>query len=210
METRTGWICELKRRPSGQSTADSSHKSLLSNIRTHLFSLLSVGFGVAALAMILGATLTPTGQISGQSLVTIEVEVLPGFYMKPITFFTYCLFLCFGFGLYSPKPREWFLNAGPDILRGTYVVAWLVAMASGFEVVYHIVIWSASLAVQGLSNPDIIVNPFPVSVNPTPVNVVFAAKIVVAIFFMSLFLIDYIRRIDRIKRERVSLQLRGT
>jgi len=49
-----------------------------------------------------------------------------------------------------------------------------------------------------------------VSVNPTPVNVVFAAKIVVAIFFMSLFLIDYIRRIDRIKRERVSLQLRGT
>jgi hypothetical protein len=81
-------------------------------------------------------------------------------------------------------------------------MAWLVAMASGFEVVYHIVIWSASLAVQGLSNPDIIVNPFPVSVNPTPVNVVFAAKIVVAIFFMSLFLIDYVRRIDRIRRER--------
>jgi len=192
----------------GKSSTDSSHHSIL---RVHVFSILSVGFGVAALAMILAATLTPTGQISGQSLVTVEVQVLPGFYMKPITFFTYCLFLCFGFGLYSPKTRGLFLNVGPDVLRAVYVMAWLVAMASGFEVVYHIVIWSASLAVQGLSNPDIIVNPFPVSVNPTPVNVVFAAKIVVAIFFMSLFLIDYVRRIDRIRREReLDLRWHGT
>ena len=192
----------------GKSSTDSSHHSTL---RVHVFSILSVGFGVAALAMILAATLTPTGQISGQSLVTVEVQVLPGFYMKPITFFTYCLFLCFGFGLYSPKTRGLFLNVGPDVLRAVYVMAWLVAMASGFEVVYHIVIWSASLAVQGLSNPDIIVNPFPVSVNPTPVNVVFAAKIVVAIFFMSLFLIDYVRRIDRIRREReLDLRWHGT
>jgi len=189
----------MRGRSVGKSSTDSPHHSVL---RVHIFSILSVGFGVAALAMILAATLTPTGQISGQSLVTVEVQVLPGFYMKPITFFTYCLFLCFGFGLYSPKTRGLFLNVGPDVLRAVYVMAWLVAMASGFEVVYHIVIWSASLAVQGLSNPDIIVNPFPVSVNPTPVNVVFAAKIVVAIFFMSLFLIDYVRRIDRIRRER--------
>ena len=155
--------------------------------------------------MILAATLTPAGQISGESLVTVEVQVLPGLYMKPITFFTYSMFLCFGFGLYSPTTRERFLHANADVLRTVYVVAWLVAMGSGFEVVYHIVIWSASLAVQGLSNPDIIVNPFPVSVNPTPINVVFAAKIVVAIFFMSLFLIDYVRRIDRIKRDQVVL-----
>ena len=194
-----------------ERSTDKSSESSRSIVRIHAFSILSVGFGVAALAMILAATLTPTGQISGQSLVTVEVEVLPGFYMKPITFFTYCLFLCFGFGLYSPKTRGLFLRANPDVLRTVYVVAWLVAMASGFEVLYHIVIWSASLAVQGLSNPDIIVNPFPVSVNPTPINVVFAAKIVVAIFFMSLFLIDYVRRIDRIRRERqLDLRLRGS
>jgi hypothetical protein len=193
-----------------KSTAKPSDSSR-SMVRIHAFSILSVGFGIAALAMILAATLTPTGQISGQSLVTVEVQVLPGFYMKPITFFTYCLFLCFGFGLYSPKTRGLFLRASPDVLRTVYVVAWLIAMGSGFEVLYHVVIWSASLAVQGLSNPDIIVNPFPVSVNPTPINVVFAAKIVVAIFFMSLFLIDYVRRIDRIRRERqLDLRLRGT
>jgi len=157
---------------------------------------------VAAVAMILGATLAPAGQISGESLVLIEVQVLPGFYMKPITFFTFSMFLSFAFGLYTPQTRQLFLSARPGVLRTAYIAAWLVAMGSGFEILYQIVIWSAALAVQGLSNPDIIVNPFPVSVNPIPINVVFAAKMVVAIFFMAIFLIDYVHRIDRIRHER--------
>lgn len=175
--------------------------SVLSLMKANAFSILSMAFGVAALAMILGATLAPTGQISGESLVLIEVQVLPGFYMKPITFFTFSLFLSFAFGLYTPQTRYRFLGARPSILRTVYIGAWLVAMGSGFEIVYQIVIWSAALAIQGLANPDIIVNPFPVSVNPTPINVVFASKMVVAIFFMAIFLIDYIHRIDRTRHE---------
>lgn len=180
----------------------SSQFQILTVLKANAFSVLSVAFGVAALAMILGATLAPTGQITGESLVLIEVQVLPGFYMKPITFFTFALFLSFGFGLYSPQTRRRFLTARASLLRTTYIGAWLVAMGSGFEIVYQIVIWSAALAVQGLANPDIIVNPFPVSVNPTPINVVFASKMVVAIFFMAIFLIDYIHRIDRTRHER--------
>jgi hypothetical protein len=76
-------------------------------------------------------------------------------------------------------------------------------MGSGFEILYHIVLWSAALSVQGLVNPDLVTNPFPISVNPTPINVVFASKMVVAIFFMAVFLIDYVHRIDRIKQERI-------
>lgn len=147
--------------------------------------------------MILGATLTPTGQIIGESMVVIEVEVLPGFYMKPITFFQFTMFLSFAFGLYSPQTRQRMMNAKPGFLRTIYIGAWLVAMGSGFEIIYQMVLWSAALAVQGLANPDVIANPFPVSVNPTPINVVFASKVIVAIFFMSLFLIDYIHRVDR-------------
>ncbi len=180
----------------------SGRGSLLSQMKSNAFSILSLSFGVAAIAMILGATLAPTGQISGESMVLIEVQVLPGFYMKPITFFTFSMFLSFAFGLYIPQTRQRFLSARPSFLRTAYIGAWLVAMGSGFEIVYQIVIWSAALAVQGLSNPDIIVNPFPVSVNPIPINVVFAAKMVVAIFFMSIFLIDYIHRIDRTRHER--------
>ena len=169
--------------------------------KANLFSILSIGFGAAAIAMILGATLTPAGQIVGESMVLIEVQVLPGFFMKPITFFQFSMFLSFAFGLYTPLTRRRMLSARPGVLRTVYIGAWLVAMASGYEIIYQMVLWSAALAVQGLANPDVITNPFPVSVNPTPINVVFASKVIVAIFFMSVFLIDYIHRIDRTHRE---------
>jgi hypothetical protein len=161
---------------------------------------------VAAIAMILGATLTPTGTIVGESMVMIEVQVLPGFFMKPITFFQYSMFLSFAFGLYTPLTRRRMMSTRPSILRTVYIGAWLVAMGSAFEIIYQMVLWSAALAVQGLANPDVVSNPFPVSVNPTPINVVFASKVIVAIFFMSVFLIDYIHRIDRTRRETVILE----
>ena len=158
------------------------------------------------MAMILAATLTPAGTIVGESMVMIEVQVLPGFFMKPITFFQFSMFLSFAFGLYTPLTRQRMLSARPSILRTVYIGAWLVAMGSAFEIIYQMVLWSAALAVQGLANPDVVSNPFPVSVNPTPINVVFASKVIVAIFFMSVFLIDYIHRIDRTKRETVLLE----
>jgi len=175
--------------------------SILRQIRNHAFPILSLAFGVAALAMLLGSTYAPSGPISGENLVTIEVQVLPGFYMKPITFFTFALFLCFGFGLYTAQTRQLFLRAPAGLLRTVYIGAWLVAMGSAFEVLYSVVLWSAALAVQGAVNPDIVYNPFPLSVNPTPINVVFSSKIIIAIFFMSLFLIDYLHRVDRIRQE---------
>lgn len=175
-------------------------------MRANIFSILSIGFGVAAVSMILGATLTPAGQIIGESLVLIEVQVLPGFFMKPITFFQFSMFLSFAFGLYSPVTRRKIMAARPSLLRTIYIGAWLVAMGSGFEIIYQIVLWSAALAVQGLANPDVIANPFPVSVNPTPINVVFASKVIVAIFFMAAFLIDYIQRIDRRRNEEALLE----
>ena len=156
--------------------------------------------------MIIGATLTPAGQIIGESLVLIEVEVFPGFFMKPITFFQFSMFLSFAFGLYSPVTRRRMMNARPSLLRTLYIGAWLVAMGSAYEIMYQVVLWSAALAVQGLANPDVISNPFPVSVNPTPINVVFASKVIVAMFFMALFLIDYIHRIDRRRSEEALLE----
>jgi hypothetical protein len=185
-----------------RSAGSSTHRiRILEQIMANVFSILSLGFGVAALAMLLGSTYAPMGGVSGENLVLIEVQVLPGFYMKPITFFTFAMFLCFAFGLYAPPTRQKFLKAPAGMLRTVYIGAWLVAMGSAFEIAYNLVLWSAALAVQGAINPDIVYNPFPLSANPTPINVVFAAKIVVAIFFMSLFLIDYVRRIDRIRLE---------
>lgn len=153
-------------------------------------------FGLAALLVILVPTLAGAPPyVVGENLVLKEVQILPGFYMKPITFFQYSFFLCLGFALYTPYVRGWFMRVRPGILRTVYLAAWLVALGSGFEVMYHVVLWSASLAAEGFSNPDTVVNPWPR--NPYPLNIVYAAKIVVLIFVISLFLIDYIHRIDR-------------
>jgi hypothetical protein len=181
---------------------DNTLWSFLAQVRKHIFPILSIGFGIAAIAMILGATIGSGGRIVGEDMVLTEVPILPGFSMKPITFFTFALFLSFAFGLYAPLTRRMFAAAPSSVLRIVFICAWLVAMGSGFEILYHIVLWSAALAVQGSANPDLITNPFPLSVNPTPINVVFASKMVVTIFFMSVFLIDYVHRIDRIKQER--------
>ena len=194
----------MRQRNPGHSsrTMEASSLAILSEIRNNLFPILSITFGVAAVGMILGATYASGSRISGEDLVLIEIQILPGFYMKPITFFTFALFLSFAFGLYTPATRQLFLSAPASVLRIVFICAWLVAMGSGFEILYHIVLWSAALSLQGSVNPDIVYNPFPISVNPTPINIVFAAKMVVAIFFMALFLIDYVHRIDRIKQER--------
>jgi hypothetical protein len=81
-----------------------------------------------------------------------------------------------------------------EVIRILYVVSWLFAMGSGFEVVYHVVLWSAALSVQGLQNPDTIINPWPS--NPYPINVVLSSKLVVLIFALSCFTIDYLKRIQ--------------
>jgi len=165
-------------------------------VRKHGLSLLSLIFGLLALTVILISTVSSTAPyIIGENLVLSEVQMLPGFYMKPITVFQYSFFLCFAFALYTSYVRAWFMHLRLGALRGIYVVAWLIALGSGFEVMYHIVLWSASLAAEGFSNPDTVVNPWPR--NPYPLNIVYAAKIVVLIFVMALFLIDYLHRIDR-------------
>jgi hypothetical protein len=174
-------------------------------VRRYGFPVLSLVFGLAALVVILAPTVTSTPPyIVGENLVLAEVQVLPGFYMKPITFFQYSFFLCFGFALYAPHVRAWFMRVRPGILRTVYLVAWLIALGSGFEVMYHIVLWSASLAAEGFTNPDTVVNPWPR--NPYPLNIVYAAKIVVLIFAMALFLIDYINRVDRARTTRQTIE----
>lgn len=174
----------------------------------YLMNTLSWLSGTAAIAVLLANTLKATPPyIVGDALVSVEVYVLPGIYMKPMTIFTFLFFLSYAFGLISTSARRRFMQM-PSLVRSiVYVSAWLFAMGSGFEIVYHIVLWSAALAVQGLQNPDVIVNPWPN--NPYPINVVFSGKLVVLIFALSCFTIDYVRRIESEKeREELKQQVR--
>lgn len=165
-------------------------------------TILSWVSGVGAIAVLLGSTVRSTPPyVFGDALVSAEVYVLPWIYMKPMTLFTFLFFMSYAFGLSSTSNRERFVRM-PTRLRDTVnVLAWLFAMGSGFEIIYHVVLWSAALAVQGLQNPDIIVNPWPN--NPYPINVVFSGKLVVLIFALSCFTISHLGRIEREKELRI-------
>ena len=165
-----------------------------------IMNALSVLFGVLGVSVLAAFSLQATAPyVIGQNLVSAEVN-LGLLQIKPITLFMYFFFLSFGFGLNSPISRRRLVRIGDQAFESLYVVAWFFVMLSGFEVLYQIVLWSAGLSVQGLQNPDIIVNWWPA--NPYAINVVFAAKLVVLIFAVSCFSVDYLRRI-RTVREKV-------
>jgi hypothetical protein len=162
-------------------------------------NILSIVSGVLAFTVLLSYSVKVTAPyIVGENLVLAEIY-LPGFVIKPITLFTYLFFVSFAFGLSSPISKARFLRMGDTLFELLYVVAWFFVMMSGFEVMYQIVLWSAGLSVQGLQNPDIIVNWWPS--NPYAINVVFAAKLVVLIFAMACFSVDYMRRMRTLREK---------
>lgn len=164
-----------------------------------LNNILSIAFGLLAFTVLLSYSVKVTAPyVVGENLVLAEVY-LPGFVIKPITLFTYLFFVSFALGLSSPISKSRFLRMGENLFELLYVLAWFFVMMSGFEVMYQIVLWSAGLAVQGLQNPDIIVNWWPA--NPYAINVVFAAKLVVLIFAMACFSVDYMRRIRTLREK---------
>ena len=164
-----------------------------------LNNILSIAFGLLAITILFSYSLKPTAPyVVGENLVLAEID-LPGFVIKPITLFTYLFFVSYAFGLSSPISKARFLRMGENAFELLYVVAWFFVMMSGFELMYQIVLWSAGLAVQGLQNPDIIVNWWPA--NPYAINVVFAAKLVVLIFAMACFSVDYLRRIRTLREK---------
>jgi hypothetical protein len=160
-------------------------------------NILSMIFGTIAIGVLLAYSFKTTAPyVIGENLVMAEIDLVL-FKVKPITLFTYLFFLSYGFGLSSPISKRRLLRIGDTAFESLYVVAWFFVMMSGFEVLYHIVLWSAGLSVQGLQNPDIIVNWWPA--NPYAINVVFAAKLVVLIFAVSCFSVDYLRRMRTLR-----------
>ena len=163
-------------------------------------NILSILFGFMSIGVLFYYTLSASSPyVLGQSLVSAEID-LGILQMKPVTLFTYFFFLSYCFGLNSPISKQRMLRISDQFFESLYILAWFFVMLSGFEVLYQIVLWSAGLAVQGLQNPDIIVNWWPA--NPYAINVVFAAKLVVLIFAVSCFSVDYLRRM-RTARERM-------
>ena len=190
---------EIKESTAAEAQSVAGPAIVRSMIPRDVSNILSIVFGLLAIGVLLTYSVKISAPyVVGENLVLAEIS-LPGFVIKPITLFTYMFFLSYAFGLNSPISRARFVRMGENLFEGLYVLAWFFVMLSGFEVMYQIVLWSAALSVQGLQNPDIIVNWWPA--NPYAINVVFAAKLVVLIFAMSCFSVDYLRRMQRAREK---------
>src|SRR5467141_934746 len=163
------------------------------------WSVLSWSGGLTALAFIvyygLQATTNPQIGIQFVSAEWPDPSIFP-LYAKPITWFAYFSFIYWAAGLESNKVH--FLNLSPRFRNFLFLVTALVAFASFYEIFYNFMVW---LALEVLTNnclpfpcnPDKVASIFDLK---SPLNLVFATKIVTTAFGLSMYSLWFLHRVD--------------
>ena len=134
----------------------------------------------------------PSGSVPG-----VPKDVQLPFQFKPITGFTALAFLWFASAFQSLKPQlESISESKKDAL---ILVALLFCLVTGYEFIWNFTIWAAKLAYIGLASSV----PFNELVDAAtwesfyyPVNLVFATKMFGCVFFMAVYTIYCLHRID--------------
>jgi hypothetical protein len=131
------------------------------------------------------------------------------YFFKPVTVFQYTTFLAFAFFITSFRET---LKKSPR-LELYFIIGFLVAMASFYEIFFNFFYWFSLYNFYGLgTNLDALKNlvPYNVLFNQTttqilqksglyPVNLNFASKVSVLIFFCSLYWIYFINNLRKNK-----------
>src|SRR4029077_2691689 len=155
--------------------------------------------GLTALAFIvyygLQATTNPQIGIQFVSAEWPDPSIFP-LYAKPITWFAYFSFVYWAAGLESNK--EHFLRLSSRTRNMLFLVTALVAFASFYEIFYNFMVW---LALEVLTtncipypcNPDKVASIFDLK---SPLNLVFATKIVTTAFGLSMYSLWFLHRVD--------------
>ena len=163
------------------------------------WSVVSWTAGLAALAFIvyygLQATTNPQIGIQFVSAEWPDPAIFP-LYAKPITWFAYFSFVYWAAGLESNKVH--FLKLSPRFRNFLFLVTALVAFASFYEIFYNFMVW---LALEVLTtnclpspcNPDNVASIFDLK---SPLNLVFATKIVTTAFGLSMYSLWFLHRVD--------------
>jgi len=167
------------------------------------FSILSWSSGLLALTFVLyyGLTATTNPQL-GFQFVQSEWPppgLSPYFYAKPITWFAYFSFLYWTFGLEAKRAR--FLTLSPEVRRFLFIGTAVVAFGAFYEIFFNFAIWSALIAVTSANctplpcNPDVLANPYPNT--RTTLNLVFATKVVITVFALSIYSLWFLNRVEK-------------
>jgi hypothetical protein len=172
------------------------------------WSVLSWTAGLSALAFIvfygLQATTNPQVGIQFVQSEWPDPSIFPYFYAKPITWFAYFSFVYWAAGLESNK--EHFLKLSSRFRNMLFLGTALVAFASFYEIFYNFMVW---LALEVLTtnckpfpcNPDQVASIFDLR---SPLNLVFATKIVTTAFGLSMYSLWFLHRVD-VETERRNL-----
>jgi hypothetical protein len=163
------------------------------------WSVLSWSAGLTALAFIvyygLQATTNPQIGIQFVSAEWPDPTIFP-LYAKPITWFAYFSFVYWAAGLESNKVH--FLKLSSRFRNFLFLASALVAFASFYEIFYNFMVW---LALEVLTtnclpfpcNPDKVASIFDLK---SPLNLVFATKIVTTAFGLSMYSLWFLHRVD--------------
>ena len=176
---------------------------LLAELRSFIdrrpWSVISWTAGLAALAFIVyyGLQATTNSQV-GIQFVSAEWPDPSYFpiYAKPITWFAYFSFVYWAAGLESNKNH--FLKLSTRSRNVLFLFTALVAFASFYEIFYNFMVW---LALEVLTtnctpypcNPDVVASIFDLK---SPLNLVFATKIVTTTFGLSMYSLWFLHRVD--------------
>ncbi|TMI19698.1 hypothetical protein E6H32_01175 [Candidatus Bathyarchaeota archaeon] len=164
------------------------------------WSVLSWSAGLSALAFIvfygLQATTNPQVGIQFVQSEWPDPSIFPYFYAKPITWFAYFSFVYWAAGLESNKDH--LLKLSPRARNILFLATALVAFASFYEIFYNFMVW---LALEVLTtnckpfpcNPDQVASIFDLR---SPLNLVFATKIVTTAFGLSMYSLWFLHRVD--------------
>ncbi len=173
---------------------------LRSFVERRPWSFISWSAGLSAMAFIvfygLQATTNPQVGIQFVQSEWPDPSIFPYFYAKPITWFAYFSFVYWAAGLESNK--EHFLKLSPRARNMLFLVTALVAFASFYEIFYNFMVW---LALEVLTtncrpfpcNPDQVASIFDLR---SPLNLVFATKIVTTAFGLSMYSLWFLHRVD--------------
>ena len=163
------------------------------------WSVISWTGGLAALAFIVyyGLQATTNSQVGIQFVQSEwpDPSYFP-IYAKPITWFAYFSFVYWAAGLEANKSH--FLKLSARFRNVLFLFTALVAFASFYEIFYNFMVW---LALEVLTtnctpfpcNPDIVASIFDLR---SPLNLVFATKIVTTTFGLSMYSLWFLHRVD--------------
>ncbi|KON27267.1 hypothetical protein AC481_05295 [miscellaneous Crenarchaeota group archaeon SMTZ-80] len=162
------------------------------NFSRKIWLAISIISGVVSLNIIIYYILKyPDIVIYGEQFIMDEWSPLMFIQFKPITLIFLFTFICWGSLLQFIKIELSKINK--NWIDFAILISFLVFLASLYELFFNFALWGALMTITNVENPDILYNKFP---NPdTPVSLVYATKIVILIFSISVYSVYFLHNI---------------